>query len=88
MWKLNNTQRIKNIPNKNPEPDGFTGELYLYIELTPILMKLFQTLQRKEHFQTHSMRYYHPDTKARQRYQKERQPQAVSLINMGTKILN
>ena len=48
---------IKNLPqNKSREPDGFTGEFYETFreELMPVLLKLFQKLQRKEYFPTHT----------------------------------
>ena len=50
---------IKNLPkNKILGPDDFTGEFYQTFreELMPLLLKHFQKVWMKEHFQTHSMR--------------------------------
>ena len=58
MNKPITSNEIESVILKSPGPDGFPGECYqtLKEELTPILLKLLQILQRKEHFQTHSMR--------------------------------
>ena len=50
---------IKNIPkSKSPGPDDFMGEFYQIFreELMPILLNSYKKFQRKEHFQTYSMR--------------------------------
>ena len=83
---------IKNLPkNKIPRPDGFTGEFFQTFreELMTILLKLFQKLQKKGHFQTHSVRppslRYQKQTKTTHKKENER---LISLMNIDAKILN
>ena len=54
---------VRNLPaNKSPGPDSFTAEFYQKFreELTSILLKLFQKIQKKVNFPTHSMRLPSP----------------------------
>ena len=82
---------IKNLPrNKSPGPDGFTGEFCQTFreELMPILLKLFQKLQRKEHFQTHSTRPPSPwYQKQTMKTQKRKLQSNITDANILNKIL-
>ena len=84
---------IKTVPkNISPGPDGFTGEFYQTCreEQMPIRLKLFQKLQRKEHFQTNS--FYRititlipkpdKDNTEKENYR------PITLMNISVKILN
>ena len=68
-----NNKKKKLQKNKSPGLNGSTREFYETFreELVPNLLKLFKKLQ-KEHFQTHSTRHHHPDTKTRQRQHRKK----------------
>ena len=83
---------IKNLPpNKSQGPDGFTEEFYQTFreEIMPIILKLFQKLQKEEHFQNHSMRpaspWYQNQTKTTHKKENYR---PISVMNLDAKILN
>ena len=83
----------KNLPkNKSPGPDSFfTGEFYQTFreELMSILRNSFKTLQRKKHFQTHSIRPPSPwfQNQAKTTHKKEHY-KPISLMNIDAKIRN
>ena len=81
---------IKNLPkNKNPGPDGFTGEFYQTFkkELMPILLKLVQKNCRGMNtFKLILLGHHHPDTKTRQTtHKKNENYRPISLMNMMQK---
>ena len=82
---------IKNLPkNKSQRPNGFSGMFYQKFieELTLILLKLLQKLQREEHSQAHltgpSSLWYQNQTKIAHIHTNYR---PISLINIDVKIL-
>ena len=87
---------IRNLPaNKSPGPDGFTGEFYQkFREELMFILKLSKKLQRKEHFQTHSMRPPSPEYQNQIKMPKKKKKETkencrpISLINIDAKILN
>ena len=83
---------IKNLPtNKNPGPDGFTGEFYQTFreELTLILLKRFQNIAEGG---THPDSFYEatitPIPKVDKDVTKKENYRPISLMNIDAKIHN